>query len=221
MKRNIRKNLLMAAGLLAAFGLWTAIICVVDVQWIGPQGSSVGLAGVNRLFHQLTGVHMMLYDLTDCLSLVPVGCAMGFALLGLSQWIRRKSILKVDRSLLVLGGFYIVVMAAYVFFEMAVINHRPVLIDGVLEASYPSSTTMLVLCVMPTARMQLQERIRRGKLRQCISFAIDAFTVLMVAGRLISGVHWLSDIIGGMLLSGGLVGGYRAVVCLTADGQSQ
>lgn len=200
-----RKKLWAALCMLAAFVLWTAAVCLVDVRPIGPQGSAVGFAALNRFFHGLTGVHMPLYTLTDWLGLVPFGFAAGFALLGLVQWIRRKKLLRVDRSLLVLGVFYVVVLAVYVFFEFFVVNDRPVLIGGVLEASYPSSTTMLALCVMPTALMQLNTRIRRGWLRRCAALAIIAFTIFMVAGRLLSGVHWLSDIVGGILLSGGLV----------------
>ena len=200
----------MAAGLLAAFVLWTAAVCTVDVRPIGPEGSAVGLAGMNGIFHRLTGVHMSLYVLTDWLSLVPLGLAAGFALLGAAQWVGRKSIRKVDRSILVLGGFYGVVMAVFLFFEKVVINYRPVLIEGVLEASYPSSTTMLVLCVMPTAMLQLRDRIRDGVWRRVAMGTMTVFTAFMVLGRLISGVHWLSDIIGGALLSGALVLLYAA-----------
>ena len=143
------------------------------------------------------------------MSLVPVACALGFGLLGLFQWLSRKSLLKVDASLLVLGGFYLVVLAAYLFFERCVINHRPVLIDGILEASYPSSTTLLVLCIMPTTGTQLRRRIQSRALRGGVTLGIAVFTAFMVVGRLISGVHWLTDIIGGALLSGGLVAFYQ------------
>ena len=196
--------------MLAVFILWTAAVCVVDVQPIGPQGSAVGFAAINGYFHDLTDVHMRLYTITDWLGLVSLGTAMGFALLGLVQWIRRKRLLKVDRSILVLGGFYLVVMAVFVFFEQFVVNYRPVLIEGILEASYPSSTTMLVLCVMPTAAMQLWDRIQKGVLRRCVISLITVFAVFMVVGRLASGVHWLTDIVGGCLLSAGLVMLYDA-----------
>ena len=134
-----------------------------------------------------------------------------FAILGLCQWIRRKRILQVDRSILVLGGFYILTLAAYLFFEEVVINYRPVLISGYLEASYPSSTTLLVLCVMPTSMLQLKDRIKNAILRRCILWGIGVFTLFMVIGRLLSGVHWLTDIIGGILLSSGLVALYQAL----------
>ena len=196
--------------LLVGFLLWTAAVRTVDVQAIGPQGSAVGFAALNRGFHDLTGVHMSLYTITDWLGLVPFGVALGFACLGLVQWIRRKQIRQVDFDLLALGGFYLTVMAAYVFFEQVVINYRPILIEGVLEASYPSSTTLLVLCVMPTAWMQLRARIRKNRLRRCVAVLIFGFVVFMVLGRLVSGVHWLTDIIGGILLSAGLILMYDA-----------
>ena len=195
----MKREFWIALCLLAAFGLWTAALGVVDVASIGPEGSSVGFAGLNAFGHRLTGVHMALYTLTDWLGLVPLGVVAGFGLLGLSQWIRRRSLRKVDGDLLLLGVFYLVVLGAYMLFEVLVVNWRPVLIEGRLEPSYPSSTTMLVLCVMPTAALRLGTRNR------VITPAIAVFAAFMVVGRLISGVHWFSDILGGCLLSGGLV----------------
>ena len=207
----MKKKLYLGLGVLAAFVLWTVLVCLVDVQAIGPQGSSVGFGGMNGFAHSLTGVHWSLYTITDWLGLVPIAMMLGFALLGLIQWIRRKRLLLVDRSLLVLGGFYIAVAAAFLFFEIVVVNTRPVLIGGVLEASYPSSTTMLSMCVVPTAMMQLRERMRTGYVRRILLLVLGAFAALMVVLRLISGVHWLSDILGGALLSVGLVTIYAAL----------
>ena len=212
MKRENRRNFYIATCMLFAFLVWMVAICFVDVQAIGPQESSVGFATINQFVHNLTGVHMSLYTITDWLGLVPLMFVMGFGTLGLIQWIKRKHLLKVDYSILVLGGFYIVVMAVYVLFEMLVVNYRPVLIGGILEASYPSSTTMLVMCVMPTAIIQFNARIKNSVLKRFVASAIIAFIVFMVIGRLVSGVHWITDIIGGALLSTGLVLMYRAII---------
>ena len=205
MKKKIKKNFWVAVCLLAAFILWTVAVCFVDVEAIGPEGSSVGFAKLNGFFHSLTGVNMTLYTVTDWLGLVPLAVCFGFAVLGLMQWIKRKNLLKVDRSILVLGGFYLAVMAVYILFEYIVVNRRPVLIEGYLEASYPSSTTLLVLCVMPTAFMQLNSRIKNNFFRYTVTTLIIIFILFMVIGRLVSGVHWLTDIVGGALLSSGLV----------------
>ena len=196
-----QKKLWAALGFLAVFILWTMAVCHVDVQSVGPLGSRVGFAALNGFIHRMTGVHWDLYDLTDRLSLIPLGFIAGFGILGIVQWVRRKKLRLVDRSILVLGGFYLAVLAAFLFFEICPVNYRPVLIEGVLEASYPSSTTMLVLCVMAPAAMELRSRIRN----QAVTWVIAAFTVFMVVGRLLSGVHWFTDIVGGGLLSAGLV----------------
>ena len=206
----MKRSFFAAMGFLSAFAVWTAIVSYVDVRAIGPLGSRVGLSSLNGFVHSLTGVHMSLYTLTDWLGLIPVAVGFGFAMLGFAQWIRRKSITKVDRDLLVLGGFYIITAGTYLLFENVVINYRPVLIGGVLEASYPSSTTLLVLCVMPTAIMQLNTRIKHTILRRCTACAITAFIIFTVSARLISGVHWVTDIIGSTLLSAGLVLLYRS-----------
>ena len=211
MEKIRKKMLFMGVGFLGAFVLWTVLVSYVDVRAIGQNASSVGFATLNGYVHNLTGVNMFLYTITDWLGLVPIGVAFGFAVLGLVQWVGRKSLFKVDRSILALGGFYIIVLAMYIFFEIVVINYRPVLIDGYLEASYPSSTTMLVMCVMPTAMMQLHARIKSDVFRRCVLISIAAFTAFMVIGRLASGVHWLTDIIGGALVSAGLVITYASV----------
>ena len=209
--KNVKRNFIIAAGLLAAFVLWTVAVCFVDVQSVGPRSSSVGFATVNSFVHNLTGVNFTLYVITDWLGLVPVAVCLGFAILGIAQWIKRRNITKVDFDIQMLGVFYIVVMAVYILFEFVVINRRPTLIDGYLETSYPSSTTMLVLCVMPTALMQFNKRIKNAVFRKAVTITIIAFIVFMVVGRLVSGVHWLSDIVGGMLVSSGLVLMYESV----------
>lgn len=214
MKKEIKRKFSIALCMLGAFVLWTILVCIVDVREIGPNNSAVGFATLNGFVHRLTGVHMWLYVITDWLGLVPVAFVLGFGIQGIVQWIKRGHILKVDYSLLVLGGFYIVVMAVYILFETVVINYRPVLINGYLEASYPSSTTMLCLCVMPTVIMQFNSRTKHSAFKNCVAVTLMAFSVFMVVGRLVSGVHWISDIVGGVLLSAGLVMSYRAAICL-------
>jgi undecaprenyl-diphosphatase len=120
--------------------------------------------------------------------------------------------LKVDHSILALGGFYVVVMAVYFLFEVLAINYRPVLIEGVLEASYPSSTTLLVLCVLLTAMMQFHDRIKNRILRGGVLTVLLGLLFFMLIGHVLSGVHWITDIIGGAFLSAGLVRLYDCIV---------
>lgn len=212
MKRNERTGLLAGIGLLTAFVLWTLLIQCVDVQAAGPNGTKVGFAAFNLWFHRLTGVHMVLYTITDWLGLVPIAVCLCFGALGAVQLVRRRSLLRVDPDILLLGLYYILVILGYLVFEMIPINYRPILISGVLEASYPSSTTLLVLSVMPTLQLQISRRAKRLVVRRVTDVFAAAFSAFMVIGRLIAGVHWATDIIGAVLLSMGLFLLYRYAV---------
>lgn len=207
-----KRNLLTGGGVIAAFALWTFLIQCVDVQAVGQNGTKIGFADLNVWFHQLTGVHMTIYTITDWLGLVPIFICLYFGVLGLMQLIKRRSLLRVDPDILLLGAYYVLVIACYLIFEMIPINYRPVLIEGRLEASYPSSTTLLVLSVMPTLRFQANRRTANVVISKMVEVFVIAFSAFMVTGRLISGVHWLTDIIGSILLSAGLYMLYRSVV---------
>lgn len=204
MKGCEKKELLPGVILLAAFIVWTLLVQHVDVQNAGANGTGIGFATLNVWFHQMTGVHMLLYAITDWLGLVPIIICMCFGLLGLVQLVKRRSLLRVDPDLLMLGAYYVLVILGYLLFEMFPINYRPILIGGNLEASYPSSTTLLVLSVMPTLKYQIDQRSVSRTLRKAITIFVITFSAFMVIGRLISGVHWATDILGSVLLSSGL-----------------
>lgn len=201
-------SLYLSVGFLLSFILWTILLCFVDIKSIGPNGSKVGFSSLNNAIKELIGQHLYLYVITDWLGLVPILVAFGFALLGVYQWVKRKSILKVDKDILILGVFYIIVFGTYILFECVVINYRPIIINGRLESSYPSSTTMLATYVIPTCIMQLNKRIKLCFLKRVLITTSVIFVGFMVIGRLVSGVHWFTDIVGGLLYSIGLIALY-------------
>ena len=214
MKKSEKKNLLIGSIFLAMFAVWTALIQSVDVQPLGQNGTSIGFATFNCWFHHFTGVNMAIYTITDWMGLVPVVICLIFAGIGLVQLIKRRSIFRVDADIMILGVYFVIVFLAYAIFEIIPINYRPILIEGRMEASYPSSTTLLVLSVMPALVEQIKRRLSGIRVKQIITIAAIAFSVFMVTGRLISGVHWFTDIVGGELLSAGLYMLYKAAVML-------
>lgn len=207
-----KRFLFIGSLLIILFIIWTVLVQVVDVQCIGVNGTSVGFASMNKWFHSLTGVHMNLYVITDWLGLVPLFACLVFGVVGLVQLIKRRSLFKVDYDILILGVYYVLVILGYLTFEMITINYRPILINGVMEVSYPSSTTLLVLSVMPTVLEQVNRRVKSNVVRMIIRIMAVGFSLFMVVGRLISGVHWFSDIVGGVLLSLGLYYLYKGIV---------
>lgn len=204
MKKKAKEILTAGIIMIIMFILWTILIQNIDVQSVGQNGTDIGFAKLNVWFHNITGVHMWVYTVTDWLGLLPIFICMVFGGVGLVQLIKRKSLLKVDKDIILLGVYYVLVIFGYLIFEMIPINYRPILIEGFLEASYPSSTTLLVMSVMPTLAFQSYRRIVNSKIKRGIYVFTVLFTTFMVVGRTVAGVHWLTDIIGSVLLSSGL-----------------
>ena len=203
----MKKKILFGACALALFALLILLLKKADVAPIAAAGTSVGLSKLNDAFHKLTGVHFALYDLTEWLGIAAIFIAVCFALLGLWQMVRRRSLLKVDKSILALGALYAVIAVLYLFFEKFIVNYRPILMPGetLPEASFPSSHTMLFCVVLGSAAMLAEDYIPHPRAAGLVKTACWALVCLAVAARLLSGVHWLTDIVGGALISAALL----------------
>ncbi len=194
---------------LAAFILFTLLIKFVDVRQIGPKATSVGFGLINGFFHNLLGFKERMYTVSKLLGYLALLPVAFFAYIGAVQLMQRKDLMKVDRDILILGGFYIVVFILYILFDHIPINYRPVLLDGEIEPSYPSSHTLLAICVMMTTYMELQWRLKQSSLKKGLMIGCLVLMVLVVLTRFISGVHWFTDIIGSILLSMSLVSAFE------------
>lgn len=195
-----KKNILICVLLVLISIIYTLLVKYVDTSIIGPNGSVVGFSSLNSFVFNLTGNNMTLYKITEILGIIPILIALMYAIIGLIQVIDRKS-LKVDKELIALGILYIIVILLYVFFEKCIINYRPVLIDGILEASYPSSHTLLSICICGSALLINKYLFNNKKIYKYINIISIISMVLIVLGRLLSGVHWASDIIGSIIIS--------------------
>ena len=202
------KKYVMPSILLFYFVVFTVLVRFIDVQPVGPQNSMIGFATINMAVHNFFGEHHFWYVLTQAFGLLAIGVAAAFACVGLVQLIKRKSLLKVDRCVLALGFVYIAVIILYVLFEKLAINVRPVITDEGLEPSYPSTHTMLILTILGTARYAIKKLLQNPKIVQILQILCLVIMILTVIGRLICGVHWLTDIIGSLLISESLIAFY-------------
>ena len=212
MLQTKKTKLFTSVLFLFLFMIWTAAVFLVDRQPIGPEGTRVGFAALNVYVHRATGVHMFLYELTDILSFFPVAVMLLNAAAGLLQWIRRRSIRRVDKTVICAGILYALLLAVYIFFEVIPVNFRPVLIAGITEASYPSSTTMLVMTVMLCGILQLHSVLHKSAAKHIAVGIMVVFTSFTVMARIISGVHWITDIIGGILIALSLTAWYAYMI---------
>lgn len=201
MKRQSEFVLAGVSGLL--FIIWIFLVRTVDVDSIGPEGTSVGLSHINKSVSDFFGQNLFWYDVTEFFGTIAILVAAAFAFTGLIQLIIRKSLAKVDKEIFVLGGLYIIVIGLYALFEVVIINYRPIIMSGEEhpEASFPSSHTMLICVVMGSAIMVMDKYIKNKSLCNALKILCAIIMVVTVVGRLISGVHWFTDIIGGVLIS--------------------
>ena len=199
-----RRNIIISIVLIILSVLFTVLVKNVDVKPIGPNESMVGFADINKLFHNLIGSNMTIYKITEVLGYIPIVMALVYVFIGLKQLIKRKSLLKVDKEIYVLALFYVLVVGVYVFFEKFIINYRPILIDGLLEASYPSSHTLMSICLCGSSII-INKKLFKNKFGDIENVFSVILILLIVIGRIISGVHWFTDILGGIIISSTLL----------------
>lgn len=205
-----KRNYIISGVLISVAILFTILVKFIDVRSVGVNGTDIGFAFINKPISNLIGSNMFIYDITEWLGIIPLLVVMAYGLVGLMQLVKRKNVFKVDKEILILGGFYVVVAVLYVFFEKVIINYRPVLIEGILEASYPSSHTLMSMCFCGSALILNKEYFK--KYVKPLNIFLIIIMVVIVVGRLLSGVHWFTDIIGGCLISLALVMTFYSIV---------
>ena len=214
MKNNAAgKALIVIAVLfLLLFAGFTYLVMTYDVANVGFEGTPIGFSSINTRFHRDFGYNEKCFVVTEYLGYICLAMAFANAVIAFLDFVKVKGrIGKMQRRYVITMFFYAVVVALYVLFMFVTINYRP----NEAESSYPSSHTMLALCVMSSEIAMLHYSAKRLRF-WAIIFQILCFVcmVAMVVLRLLSGVHWLTDIIGSGLLSLGLVSLYFGLLAL-------
>lgn len=212
MKTKTKQRIAIAAAVLTV--ILVILIKTVDVAPIGPNGTSIGLSHLNQAIHDAIGINQGIYTITEIGGILAIGVVAAFAIMGLVQWIQRKKLMKVDRELLVLGGLYVILGFLYVFFNKVAINYRPVIMPGEVlpESSFPSSHSMLGCTVMGSAYLLVDRYVNNPTAVKVLHVLCIINMIVIVGGRFLSGVHWFTDILGGILISIALIAEFSAVL---------
>lgn len=202
-----KRNYYVTAGLFILFAIFTVLVVKVDVKNVDVNGNTfnIGFAAINEAVRDSLSFNKFWYTVTKLTGVLAILVAALFALLGIAQLVKRKSIVKVDKDIIALGITYVLVIIFYVIFEKLEVNYRPVDLGEGLEASYPSTHSMLVLSIMGTAMIEFHKRLRDNKIRLTVQAVAALVIVITVVGRLLSGVHWFTDIIGGIILGSAFI----------------
>ena len=185
------------------FIIWTVLVKVVDTAAIGPMDTVVGFSSVNGSVHNVLGTSDLWYSVSKILGYLAIALCGVFAVIGAVQLVQRKSLARVDKKLIAAGVIYLCVIIAYVLFDKLVINYRPVIMpdNTVPEASYPSTHAMLGCVGYGVGAILLPDYLNNNSLAGIVRAVCWVLAVLTVVSRLLSGVHWLTDIIGGIIIS--------------------
>lgn len=208
-----RRNLIITILLLVSSIIFIILLKTVDIKCNTVNNSCIGFATINQFIFDKIGVNMTWYAITDWLGIIPILMPMVYALIGLKQLVKRKSIKKVDNEIIILGIFYIIVISIYILFEKYIINYRPILMNGFLEASFPSSHTLMTICLCGSSII-INNKLFKNKFTKVLNGISLLIIVITIIGRFISGVHWFTDIVGGILISSFLLMLFYSILIL-------
>ena len=210
----MKKKYIGSGVCLCLFLLLIALLKTFDVETVGPGGTAIGFSHLNMRIHELLGEHRFWYKLTGILGYLAIALGLAMAAAGLIQWMKRKRLTAVDRELRLLGALYVATAAVYLFFEKVIVNYRPVIMEGETapEASFPSSHTMLSCVILGSLCMLIDRYVKNHETARILRFLAVLMLLLIVIGRLISGVHWFTDILGGVLISLALLLGFAGLL---------
>lgn len=217
MSEKTKNGLLLTAILLMGFLIYTMCIMHVDAKPLGLDGTKVGFSSINVPIHELLGFSNVFYVLSKVIAVLAFIVIAFFAVITVVEMFVRKGFFKADQSLYALGVIYVLVLLAYVLFEKVIINYRPIDLGEGLEASYPSSHTMLAVVVFVTAAIQFKYRLEESALKKAVITVMYVLNGLMILCRLLSGVHWFTDILGGVILSSVFISLYLNMISFIND----
>ena len=201
-------NFIPALSLTFVFIVWTILVKTIDMNYILNVGY-IGFShfnfqindyvldfGKTDLFNKLTDVGLYLTFLFD----------LGFAILGIVQWIRRKSIKKVDPIIFILLVTYITVVVEYFIFEIVKINYSPLSTPEDLHASYPSTHVLLFISFLMTGVIALFNYVKANNFIKYISISFGVLlSIAYAVMRLLSGRHYFTDIVASLFLSASII----------------
>ena len=219
----MKKKLFGAFIWLVVFGIFTGLCFVIDVTEYSLAGTTweVGFSGMNLAVHESLGFKESWYTVSEYLGYVAFLPVAVFALMGLWQLVKGKSLKKVDGDIYCLAVTYVIMLVLYVVFDKLPICYRPVLIENELETSYPSSHTMLAVCIMGTTMLQLASRVHKQALKVVLMATCALLGILIVVSRFLSGAHWTTDILGSLLISAAVVTFYSAMTAFIKEHEAK
>ena len=167
MKKN-KTSFTMSLILLAVSVIFTLLVAFVGKAPVGPENSKVGFAALNAALHDQFGYNTVFYGISSVLGYLTILTALINCVGYLANLIKKKDLRMVRADLTATLGIYILLAVLYLVFEFVVINYRPVILEEGLEASFPSTHSMLAIAVMFSAAQQVRTGMKESGIRNIL-----------------------------------------------------
>lgn len=160
--------------------------------------SEVGLSKLNNIVKYNYNEGWQIF--ADIFLYLGIALAAILAIVGFVQLIKRKSLFKVDRYIVICGIFLILAIFLWVMFDKVIIvNYRPIYHYD-LEPSFPSTHTFLVIFIYLSAHNIACMLTDNKKIKYGTLVAAILISFLVSLSRVLSGMHYITDVLAGIFL---------------------
>lgn len=208
----------MSAVSFTLFVILTVLLLKVDVTASGINGSNIGLSMINISFRDVIGSSWLCYNISKVAGIVGLAACALICLMFAFRVMRQKSLKALCKRDVALVALYIETAVFYIVFDKIVINYRPMLKWGETEpeSSFPSTHALMAVVIFVSLGHVASDYIKNKLTLKIVQGACVVFALAIILGRTFSGVHWFTDIVGGILFGVGLVCAYLGAACKEA-----
>lgn len=203
LKKIFNKYTIIGGVLLFLFILLLILLMTVDrANNIYKQ---IGLFSFNKLF--LVDYSNEAWDeFSDVILYISLLFILGLAIYGFYQLSKKRSLFKVDKDIIFIGcGLAILAFVWLVFDKLIDVNYRPIAISGTAQTSFPSTHTMIAAFVLLAATRAILKRNGNEIKYQLLAYSGSSILILLCSlGRILSKMHWATDVLGGLFIGVGL-----------------
>lgn len=175
--------------------IFTILVSFVDVKIFNVTNTKIGLYSLNKIFLVNSINSNYINIISNGIFLICLLVIILMLLLITFEYFKTKKINKNNLNFFI--HFLIMVLIWIIFDKILIINYRPILINGNIEGSYPSTHVMVSTFVLLFLSDQLKKIFKNDKIFYIISIGL---IIIQSISRILLTMHWFTDIIGGLLI---------------------
>lgn len=223
---ELKKGICITSISLGLFIILIILLKCVDVKTL-YDCDSIGLAGLNKVYYK--EYNKALDILSDVIFYLVIAFNVFLIVLYAINLSKTKS-LKAGYKFYIYFSILLLGIILWLLFDKVIcINTRPNIKDGVVEGSFPSTHVFLTAYIVlssPYLFLKMEknkglEKANKLGFEEIITIIFISIALVMTVLRLYSGMHWLTDCVGGLILGFFLFGLFYLFVCIFKNKKTQ